>query len=370
MNLAEYTLRKRVIAWVLTALVLLGGYWSYKQLGRFEDPEFVIRQAVVVTAYPGASPEQVAEEITDLIEGAVQQLQEVKKITSVSRAGESLVKVEAKLEFSKTQQDLDLVWQKLRNKIAEVQRALPPGAAQPVVKGDFGDVFALFYAVTGEGYSPRQLYDYVDFLRRELMLLPGVAKVVIQGERKEAIFVEISHARAAQFGIPLDKVYAALQAQNVITAAGSVVAGELRLQIQPKALVDSVASLRNLIIAGDTQKGLVRLLDIADVRRDYITPPSALIRYDGLPAIGLGVANVQGGNVVDMGEAVKRRLAQLEAQRPLGMDVNIISFQSDSVREAVDGFVANLLAAVAIVVIVLLFFMGVRSGLIIGAIWC
>jgi multidrug efflux pump subunit AcrB len=178
------------------------------------------------------------------------------------------VKVEAKLAFSRNQADLDQAWDKLRSKIAEVSRALPPGATQPVVKGDFGDVFALFFAVTGDGYSPRQLYDHVDFLRRELVLVPGVARVALLGERKEALFVEISRARAAQFGVPLDKVYATLRAQNVISPAGNVLAGDLRLQIQPEATVDSVQSLKSLVVAGDASSGLVRLQDIADIRRD------------------------------------------------------------------------------------------------------
>jgi multidrug efflux pump subunit AcrB len=368
MNLADYTIRKSVIAWVATALVLIGGYLSYERLGRFEDPEFIIRQAVVVTAYPGATPAQVAEEITDLIEGAVQQMQEIEEVTSVSRAGESLVKVEAKLAFSRTQGELDQVWDKLRSKIAEAARGLPPGAAEPVVKGDFGDVFALFYAVTGDGYSPRQLYDYVDFLRRELVLVPGVARVEVLGARKEAIFVEVSQARATQLGVPLDQVYASLRAQNLVAAAGTVRAGSLRLQIQPEETVASLEALKQLVVAGDSTSGLVRLQDIADIKRDYVDPPTALVRRDGRPAIGLGVSNVLGGNVVEMGDAVKRRLAELDSQRPVGMEVHAISLQSDSVRAAVDGFVENLVAAVAIVVVVLLFFMGIRSGLIIGAV--
>jgi multidrug efflux pump subunit AcrB len=295
-------------------------------------------------------------------------MQEVEEVKSISRAGESLVKVEAKLAFSHSQAELDQVWDKLRSKIQEVSRALPPGAATPVVKGDFGDVFALFYAITGDGYSPRQLYDYVDFLRRELALVPGVARVALLGERKEAIFVEISRARAAQLGIPPEKIHAALRAQNVISPAGNVVSGDLRLMIQPEATVDSVDTLKNLVIAGDTRSGLVRLADIAEIRREYQTPPAVLVRHDGRPAIGLGIANTQGGNVVAMGDAVKRRLAELEGQRPVGMELNVVSFQSDSVRAAVDGFVENLVAAVVIVVIVLLLFMGVRSGLIIGAV--
>ena len=368
MNLAELTLSKRVIAWVATFLVLAGGYLSYTKLGRFEDPEFVIRQAVIVTAYPGASPAQVADEITDRIEGAVQQMQELKKVVSISRAGESQVKFEAKVEFSRTQSELDQVWDKLRSKIDEVARNLPPGAAPPVVQSDFGDVFALFFAITGDGYTPRQLFDYADLLRRELALVPGVARVSLLGERREAIYVEISRARAAQFGIPLDQVYASLSAQNAVAPAGNVLAGSLRLQINPQGAVVSVASLRDLVVAGNSVKGLVRLGDIAEIRRDYVSPPAALMRYDGQPAIGLGISNVHGGNVVDMGDAVKRRLAELESQRPVGMDLGVVSLQSDSVREAVDGFVINLVAAVAIVVVVLLLFMGIRSGLIIGGV--
>ncbi|WP_281054846.1 efflux RND transporter permease subunit [Thauera phenylacetica] len=368
MNIAEYTIRKAVVAWVATLLVLAGGWLAYERLGRFEDPEFVIRQAVVVTAYPGASPAQVAEEITDRIEGAVQQMQEVEEITSVSRAGESLVKVEAKLAFSHTQAELDQVWDKLRSKIAEAARALPPGAAEPVVKGDFGDVFALFYAVTGEGYSPRQLYDYVDFLRRELVLVPGVARVALLGERKEAIYVEVSSARAAQLGVPLERIYASLRAQNLVAPAGAVDAGPLRLQIQPADGVVSVEALGELVVAGDASSGLLRLRDVAEIRRDYVDPPAVLMRHDGQAAIGLGISNVLGGNVVEMGDAVKRRLAALEDQRPVGMALNVVSFQSDSVRAAVSSFVDNLVAAVAIVVVVLLLFMGLRSGLIIGAV--
>ncbi|WP_341649612.1 efflux RND transporter permease subunit [Thauera humireducens] len=353
---------------MVTLLVLVGGWLSYERLGRFEDPEFVIRQAVVVTAYPGASPAQVAEEITDLIEGAVQQMQEVEEITSVSRAGESLVKVEARLGFSRTQAELDQVWDKLRSKIAEAARALPPGAAEPVVKSDFGDVFALFYALTGDGYSPRQLWDYADLLRRELVLVPGVARVALLGERKEAIYVEVSSARAAQLGVPLERIHASLRAQNLIAPAGAVGAGPLRLQIQPADDVVSVEALGQLVVAGDANSGLLRLRDVADIRREYVDPPAALMRHDGRPAIGLGISNVQGGNVVEMGDAVKRRLAELEGQRPIGMELNVVSFQSDSVRAAVSGFVDNLVAAVVIVVVVLLLFMGLRSGLIIGAV--
>lgn len=368
MNLAEFTLRRATSAWLLVTLVLFGGYLAYQQLGRFEDPEFIIRQAVILTNYPGASPSEVAQEITDRIEGAVQQLPEIEKITSVSRAGESLVKVEARLANAANQADLEQVWDKLRGKMDEVTRSLPPGATQPLVKGDFGDVFALFYALHGKGYSARQLSDYADRLRRELVLVPGVAKVALMGEPREAIFVEVVRERAARLGVDLEQIHAALALQNQVLPAGNVRAGDMRLEVRPLANSTSLESLRALIVAGDSSRGLVRLSDIADVRRDYIEPPTVLMRRNGEPAIGIGIANVSGGNVVLLGEAVRQRLLELESIRPVGVQLDSISMQSESVRVAVQGFVINLIAAVAIVVIVLLLFLGLRSGLIIGSV--
>ncbi|MCU0974946.1 MAG: efflux RND transporter permease subunit [Steroidobacteraceae bacterium] len=368
MNLAELTLRKPTIAWVSCLLLLVGGYIAYQGLGRFEDPEFVIRQAVITTPYPGALPTQVAEEVTDVIEGAVQQLQELKEVTSVSRVGSSTVKVEVDMRFARTRDELEQVWDKLRRKVADAQRRLPPGAGPSIVNDDFGDVYALFFAVTGEGYSLRQIHDYVDGLQRELLLVPGVAKVATLGAPREAIFVEISSARAAQLGIPLERVHAALREQNVITPAGNTLAGSLRIEVSPTGQPASVEAVAGLALASAGGDRVIFLRDVADVSRGYVEPPQALMRHDGRPAIGLGISNISGGNVVAMGDAVRARLAELEAQRPVGMELNVVSYQSDSVRAAVDGFVVNLVAAVVIVVLVLVVFMGLRSGLIVGAV--
>jgi multidrug efflux pump subunit AcrB len=365
-NPAASTLRKRTIAWVSVLLVLVGGYISYQGLGRFEDPEFVIRQAVIVTPYPGALPSEVAEEVTDVIEEAVQQLQELKEVTSVSRFGSSLVKVEIDMRFAATKNDLEQIWDKLRRKIADAQRRLPPGAGPSVVNDDFGDVFALFFAVTGEGYTLEQIRDYVDDLQRELLLVPGVARVATLGAPQEAIFVEIAAARATQLGIPLEQIYQALQQQNLVTAAGDLRAGPQRIQISPTGQVDSVAAIGNIVLSSPGSDAVIFLKDVARVTREALDPPQALVRFDDQAAIGLGISQVAGGNVVELGEAVRARLAELEPQRPVGMELNVISYQSDSVRAAVDGFVANLAAAVVIVVGVLVVFMGLRSGLIVG----
>jgi multidrug efflux pump subunit AcrB len=368
MNIAAYTLRKRTIAWLACLVLLGGGYLAYQQLGRFEDPEFVIREAVIVTPYPGALPAQVAEEVTDAIEGAVQQMQEVKEITSLSTAGQSRVKVEIDMRFAGTKDDLEQVWDKLRRKVADAQRQLPPGAGPSLVNDDFGDVYALFFAVTGDGYGLEQIRDYVERLERELLLVPGVARVATLGAPQDAIFVEIGAAKTAQLGIGLEQIARTLRERNLIVAAGDLRVGPQRLAISPTGQVDSVEAIGNIVLAGQGGDRVIYLREVATIIRGVVEPPRALMRFDGQPAIGLGISNISGGNVVAMGDAVRARLADLEAQRPVGMELNVVSYQSDAVRAAVDGFVANLVAAVVIVVLVLVLFMGLRSGLIVGAV--
>jgi multidrug efflux pump subunit AcrB len=366
MNIARYSIAKRTSVWVLMLLLLLGGYLSYQNLGRFEDPEFIIRQAVIITPYPGATAQEVADEVTDVIEGAVQALQELEEVKSVSKQGASEVTVEIKLAFSATRGELDQVWDKLRRKIGDAQRLLPPGAGPSIVNDDFSDVYALFYAVTGAGYSDRQLYDYVDMLRRELALVPGVAKTAMLANKQEQIFIEFASERLARFGMSAEQIYQVLQQQNLVTVAGDLLAGDIRVAVTPNRSVQSFADLRNLQIGVGSADKIVRLRDVADVYRDYKEPPGLLMTYNGERAIGLGVSNISGGNVVAMGDAVKMRLAALEGLRPVGMELNPVSLQSDSVKVSVADFVYNLIAAVVIVFVVLLVFMGVRSGLIIG----
>lgn len=366
MDIARYTIAKRTSVWVLISLILFGGYLSYLKLGRFEDPEFVIRQAVINTPYSGATAQEVSDEVTDIIEGAVQSLQELKEVTSVSKQGMSEVTVEIKLDFANNQAALQQVWDKLRRKISDAQRLLPPGAGASIVNDDFSDVYALFFAVTGEGFSDKQLQDYVDSLRRELVLVPGVAKAATLGERQENIFIEMSAERMAKFGISAEKVYQVLQKQNLVTVAGSIETNAMRIPVIPISNIHSFNDLANLQINIGDNNTVLRLGDIATVIRGYQRPTTMLVRYNGQRAVGFGLSNVTGGNVVDMGDAVKARIAELENQRPLGIELNVISMQSDSVRASVTNFIDNLVAAVVIVFIVLLLFMGLRSGVIIG----
>ncbi|MPS41783.1 efflux RND transporter permease subunit, partial [Vibrio sp. VGrn 2] len=349
MDIARYTIAKRTSVWVLIALTLIGGYISYLKLGRFEDPEFVIRQAVIITPYAGATAQEVSDEVTDVIEGAVQSLQELKEVKSVSLLGRSEVTVEIKLEFSKTSDELQQVWDKLRRKVADAQRQLPRGAGPSIVNDDFSDVYSLFFAVTGEGFSDKQLQDYVDSLRRELVLVPGVAKAATLAEQQETIFIEIASDRLAEYGLSVNNVIQVLQKQSVVTVAGNLDNGVMNIPVIPRSSLTSFDDLRNLQVAVGQNNVIVTLGDIADITRGYKTPPSMLMRYNGERAVGFGISNITGGNVVDMGDAVKARLAELESQRPLGIELHTISMQSESVRASVANFIDNLIAAVVIV---------------------
>ncbi|MFK0569492.1 efflux RND transporter permease subunit [Endozoicomonas sp.] len=366
MNIAEYTLKKSFIAWVVTLLVLIGGWMAYQNLARFEDPEFVIRSAMIITQYPGADPEMVAEQVTDKLEEAIQTMQEVDEVTSVSETGLSKITVSIKREFAPDKENLQQSWDKLRRKINDIKAQLPPDAKEPIVQDDYGDVYGLYYAVTGDGYSNRQIQNYVDMLMKEIAKVPGVARTTKQAQHSEGIFVEVSRERAARLGVNLNTVIDVLNKQNKVSSAGSLEADEIRIPILPKLYTTTIDDISELTVAMGADQQLIRIKDLARVYRDYQPHQPMTMYYNGQPAIGFGIANISGGNVVAMGDAVKAKLAELDSLRPVGMELHPVSIQSDSVRQSVDGFVINLAAAVAIVFIVLLLFMGVRSGIIIG----
>lgn len=366
MKLAEFFISKTIISVLCIILILSGGYYAYLNLGRFEDPEFVIRVAVVIVPYPGARPKEVADEVTEVVESAVQQLQEVEKITSVSKAGVAEVQVEMNRAFSKDKAELQQLWGKLRNKLKDVERELPPGAGPIIINDDFGDVFSLFYAVTGDGYSLTEVTDYAEDLRRELLLVPGVGRIALLGQPEEALFVEVERSRAVQQGITQDEIYQILKLQSTVAPSGKVRVGPRYIEISPLGEIDSVEGISNLLVSTPDGTKQLRLGDVATVTRGIKDPPSALMYLDGKPAVGLGISNVAGGNVVVMGDAVQARLAELESTRPTGIELTPISLQSESVRTAVGGFMNNLIAAVIIVIVTLWLFMGFRPSLVMG----
>ena len=322
MNLAEFTIKNKVLSVIVIFLVVLGGGSAYQNMPRFEDPEFTIRVAVIITQYPGASPLEVAEEVTEPLERALQELQEVDLIESVSFAGVSEIKVKIKYEFSKTKSDLQILWTKLRNKVSDAERSLPSGVRKPVVNDDFGDVYGLYYFLTGEGYTPAELRRYAKELQSEILQVEGVAKVIRDGEFREAIYVEISRENAAALGVSINNIYNILKQQNALVPAGDVTIGDQRIVIDPSGAIDSVDAIQNLLVSTSADGRIIYLKDIAYVWRGYQTPPRKLYRYNGQPAIALGVSGVLGGNIVNIGQAVDDKIAESESRRPLGIEVH------------------------------------------------
>ncbi|WP_299872550.1 efflux RND transporter permease subunit [uncultured Cocleimonas sp.] len=368
MNLAKFAIEKRVVSALLTLLILFGGYLAYTLLPRFEDPEFIVRQVKIITPYQGASATEVADEVTDVVENAVQQLQGVKEVKSVSSIGLSEVTLEFTISSTKTRPQLNQKFSQLRAKISDITNQLPPGSSPPIVYDDFGDVYALYFAITGDGYSLAEIKTYAKSLQKELVLVPGVSKVLIAGDPTEVIYVEYNPSKLAQLGFSSGQVAQLLEGQNLVTSAGSVDAGNTRLTIRPSSAVSSLANIEELVIVNAQSGRSFRLKDIATVKRGVKEPESKLLYRDGKPAIGIGISNTIGGNVVNMGDAVNARIAALESQRPLGMQLSVISDQSVSVRTSVNDFVVNVMLALAIVVGTLLIFMGLRSGLLMGGI--
>ncbi len=363
MDIAEFSITRKVVTLTLTFVMLGGGVLAYQSMSRLEDPEFTIKDALVITPYPGASAYEVEEEVTDELELAVQQLSQLDKIESKSDRGLSTLTVSIRKKYDRA--TLPQIWDELRRKIGDAQGKLPPGAGPSVVVDDYGDVYGVFFAVYGEEYSYAELKQVVDLLRRELVLVQDVAKVETFGERTEAIYVEPARDRLSQLGIPADAIIEELRQKNVVTDAGRVKVGPEFIVIEPSGVASSVEDLESILLRGGG-KEQIYLRDVATIRRGYVEPQQNLIRYDGQPAIGVGISTVSGGNVVTMGEAIRKRMIELLPQIPLGINLGIISLQSDAVTTAIRGFVVSLLEAVAIVILVLLFFMGLRSGLLIG----
>ena len=368
MDLARFALEKRLISAVATLLILVAGYFAYTALPRFEDPEFVIRQAQIITPYPGASAEEVAEEVTEVVENALQQLPGLEEVRSVSSPGLSTVTVEFTIAATPGYTELDQTFAKMRAKISDAQSGLPPNALASQVYDDFGDVFAQYYAITGEGFTITDLYEYAKDLQRELVIVDGVSKVVLNGVQDEVIYVEYSPARLTELGLAPQQIQQLLEGQNLVTPAGSIVAGMSRLSVRPEGAVGSIDAIQNLLITNAQTRTSFRLGDIATVSRGLKEPAGTQLFRNGEQAIGLGISNKRGGNVVNMSNAVKDRIAELFDQRPIGINVLPISDQGAAVKSSVDDFVVNVALALAIVAGTLLIFMGLRSGILMGGI--
>jgi len=365
MDIARGSIEKRVISWLCVLILIFGGLASFGSLGRLEDPEFTIKDAVVVTYYPGASATEVEQEVTDRVETAIQQLSQVKEMTSKSFPGRSEITVTMRDKYGKD--TLPQIWDELRRKVGDVQSQLPPGTSTSYVNDDFGDVYGVFLSLSGDGYDYRELKEEAKFFRRELSLVPGVSKVVIGGDQSEQIFIEVSMAKLSQLGISINDIQNALQYKNLVSPAGEVKVESGSVRIETTGIFDSVDDIKNLLISKDG-KSLTYLKDIAEVYSGFDETPTSKIRVDGKKALTLGVSAASGQNVVEVGQRIEKRIAELDPLLPAGMHLEKIYFQPDYVADSISNFVISLLQAVGIVILVLLLFMGLKSGLLIGSI--
>ncbi|MBH0001432.1 efflux RND transporter permease subunit [Pseudoalteromonas sp. SWYJZ12] len=366
MSFAQLSIEKKVISWMFTLLLLIGGSVSYFDLGQLEDPEFTLKKAMVITMYPGASPQQVEEEVTFPIENAIQQLPYVDYVTSISSNGKSQISVEMKSNYRKEQ--LRQIWDEMRRKINDLSPSLPSGVYPSTILDDFADVYGVMYSVTGDGYSYDELKDYVDFLKRELVLVKGVSKVTVAGQQQAQVMVEVSTRKLAQLGIAPSHIFQLLQSQNTVSNAGKIRVGDESIRLHPTGEFKDVKELETLLISKSGANELIYLGDVAKVYREYAEVPNNIIRYNSQQALLIGVSFMSGVNVVDVGKNIDEHLASLEYQRPHGIHINSVYNQPQEVQKSVDGFIISLLEAIAIVIVVLLLFMGLKSGILIGGI--
>jgi len=363
--MVDYFLNRKSISWMVTLLLGLGGMFSFLGLGQLEFPEFTLRSALVTTQYPGATPLEVEEEVTLPLEKAIQHMPGLDDITSVNSDGLSQITVQ--LQKTVREGELDQYWDILRRKVADAQSGLPPGVVTSIVNDDFGDVFGLLLSLRGEGYSLKDLGDHADLIQRELRLVEGVTKVNIGGRVDEQMVVSLDRDRMRALGISPDYLAGLLNAQNTVGNAGHLRSEGLSLSIQPTGQLDSVEALENLAV-GSVDTGIIRLGDLADIRRTTSDSPALLYHSDGLPALTIGVSFSSGTNAVDVGERLNETLKRLENEQPIGMTLTKVYNQPAVVEEAVSAFLINLAQAVGIVIVVLLVFMGLRSGLLMGLI--
>ena len=362
MSLTRTAINQNRITITIITLAVLAGVFAFQGIPKAQDPGFTIRTAVITTRFPGASPQRVEELVTDKIEKKVQEMPEIDNITSESRTGISIITV----NFKESYRIMRPIFDDLRRKVETVVDDLPQGASVPVVNDEFGDVFGSVYTLTGDGFSYAELKEVADELRDVLLKEPDIAKVDIHGAQQEVIFVEYNNARLSEFGLSPQQLAGTLAAANIVSSGGDVVSGRERIALEPTGNYESLEDLRRSVIQLPGG-ALVYLEDIADIYRGYKDPPPSIARVNGEPALALAVSMREGGDILKLGDRLNEIMPGLVAQYPWGVNIEKVWFQADLVRANVNNFTSNLLQAIGIVILVMIAFLGIRTGLVVGA---
>lgn len=354
-------LNNRVTLFALAALVF-AGVQAYFGLPRAMDPGFTVRVAQVVTRMPGASPERIEQLISDQIEEVVQEIPELDAVTSTSRTGVSIVTVTIREEFK----EMRPIWDNLRRKVQGIEKDLPSGARKPEINDEFGDVFGIMVAVTSDGFSPAETREFAEEVRDELLHVQDVAKVELAGVQEERVFVEYEIARLNRAGLGPTQLRDLLAAQNIINPGGKLRFERETLVVEPSGNFKDVDDIADAVV-GLPDGSVIRLGDLTHIERGYRDPPKTLVTHNGEPAVLLSVSMRDGGNLVSMGEAVEAQLHKIGPRFPHGIDLEPIFFEPKEVDKEVDDFVSNVLQAVGIVLVVMMLFLGVRSGIVVAS---
>lgn len=362
LNLSEWALKNRSLVAYFMIIAVIAGVFSYFRLGRSEDPAFIIKTMVVQAAWPGATVEETLKQVTERLERKLQETPHLDFLRSFTRAGVTTIFVN--LQGSANAKQVSDTWYQARKNVGDIRNTLPAGIIGPAFNDDFGDTFGIIYGFTSDGFTHRELRDRVEDIRSQLLLVPDVSKIELLGAQDEKIFVEFSMKELATLGIDRSALIAALQAQNIVRPAGTIQTGYESLSLRVSGAFASEQDVANTnFVAGGR---MLRLSDIAQIRRDYSDPPQPLFRVNGEPAIGLAIAMREGGDILALGANIKRLMARVTADLPVGIEPKLIADQAVTVDGAISEFMTSLLQAIAIILVVSFISLGVRPGLIIA----
>jgi multidrug efflux pump subunit AcrB len=361
-NLSEWALKKRSLVVLLMILAVVAGVMSFFKLGRGEDPAITTRTMVVAAGWPGATVDETIKQVTERLERTLQETDYLDRLRSYTIAGQTTIFVD--LKQSTPPHKIPDIWYQVRKNVGDMRHTLPTGTVGPFFNDDFGDTFGIIYAFTADGFNFRELRDHVEAIRARLLHLPDVSKIEVLGAQDEQIYVEFSTERLAGLRLDLNAVLATLQAQNVIRPAGTIQGEQQRVFLRVTGAFDTAADIEavNIVVGGR----IFRLGDIATVRRGYVDPPQPMFRVNGQPAIGLAIAMRDAGDILALGENVRKEMADIKADLPVGIESTLVADQAVTVDSAINEFLASLWQAIVIILACSFLSLGVRPGTVVA----
>jgi len=363
LNLTRLAIEKNRITLTLLIIILLSGYGAYRTMSRSQDPGFIVRNAMVTTYFPGASPERVERLVTDRLEKAILEMPELDNVVSTSKTGVSIIII----SIQESYKDMRPIWDNLRRKIQREQPDLPQGIVGPFVNDEFGDVFGIIVSIVGDGFSFAELKEVADQSKNELLLLENVAKVDIVGDQEERVFLEYNNSRLAKLKLSPYEFQRILSSQNILSPGGALHIGPERIFLEPSGNFESLEDIGNTIITLPGRQETVALKDMVTIARGYIDPPQREMYSSGQPCLGLAISMREGGNIINLGEEVKATIDRLQNGYPYGIEFDIVAFEPAQVKKTIANFTNSLIQSVLVVMLTMVLFLGLRTGLVVAS---